>query len=102
MEKYTECAPGVTCVEACSSPVAPPFPPSPFPSNAVPLPLPADMPPRPVELILTTLPEPSKAKLSGAEIAEPLVVHVELSSSAIKASLYDEATKCGYSSDRNL
>ena len=41
-------------------------------------------------------------KLLGAVIAEPAVVHVELSSSAMNASLRLLPTKPGYSSERNL
>ncbi len=58
------------------------------PSKAVPAPAAEVMPPRPVELMLTTSCEPSNAKLFGAVIAEPLVVHVEMSSSATNASSY--------------
>ena len=41
----------------------------------------------PVLLMLTTSPVLSKAKLLGAEIVLPLVVQVELSTSAMNASL---------------
>ena len=41
--------------------------------------------------MLTTLFELSNAKLFGALIVEPLVVQVELSSSAMNASLYGVA-----------
>jgi len=54
----------------------------------------------PDELTLTTLPLGSKAKLSGAVIVEPEVVHVDESSSATNASLYAEFTYSGYSSER--
>jgi hypothetical protein len=53
----------------------------------VPLALPALMPVAPVLLMLTTSPVLSNAKLFGALIALPLVVHVELSTSAMNASL---------------
>src|SRR4051812_25892215 len=52
--------------------------------------------------MLTTWPRTSKAKLPGAVIDEPDVVHVDASSSAMKASLYCVPTKMGYSSERNL
>ena len=53
----------------------------------------------PVLLIVTGLPAVSKAKLSGALMVEPLVVHVEWSSSAMKASLYAVPTHSGNSSE---
>jgi hypothetical protein len=62
------------------------------PSNAVPAPLAALIPPSPVELMLTTLLLESKAKLLGALIVEPDVVHVDESSSAMNASLNCVAT----------
>ena len=49
--------------------------------------------------MLTTSCELSNVKLFGAVIAEPAVVHVELSSSATNASLYCCPTKYGYSSE---
>src|SRR5689334_8925450 len=51
-------------------------------------------------LTLIMLFEASKAKLSGAVIVPPLVVHVEVSSSAMKASLKRLPTHSGYSSVR--
>src|SRR5258706_5749618 len=49
---------------------------------------------------LMTLCAGSKAKLSGAEMVAPEVVQVEVSSSAMKASLKGEPTNSGYSSER--
>ncbi len=46
----------------------------------------------PVELTLTTLCDPSNAKLFGAVMVLPAVVQVEVSSSAMNASLYWEPT----------
>src|SRR2546423_13853324 len=55
----------------------------------------------PVELMLMILWLGSKAKLSGALIVEPDVVHgVAGSSSAMNPSLYCEFTYSGYSSER--
>ena len=70
--------------------------------KAVPAPLAADMPPSPVALTLTTWWELSTTKSFGAVIVDPDVVHVDVSSSAMKASLKDVFTKPGYSSERNL
>src|ERR1035437_239955 len=100
MDRSSECAPDVTGVAAPRRPVAPPL--LAVPSNAVPAPAAAVIPPRPVELTLTTLLVASNAKLWGAEIVEPDVIQSEVSSSATKASLYADPTKCGYSSERNL
>src|ERR1700675_4737938 len=55
----------------------------------------------PAALTLITLLEGSKAKLSGAVIVGPLVVHVEPSSSAMNASLKGLPTYSGNSSERN-
>src|SRR5437764_14211190 len=60
------------------------------------------MPPSPVELTLMTWCELSTTKSFGAVIVDPDVVHVDVSSSAMKASLKDVFTKPGYSSERNL
>src|SRR2546427_6594549 len=60
------------------------------------------MPPSPVELMLTTWWELSTTKSFGAVIVDPDVVHVDVSSSAMKASLKDVFTNPGYSSERNL
>jgi hypothetical protein len=54
-----------------------------------------------VALTLTTLPLGSKAKFCGAVIVLPDVVHVDVSSSAMKASLYCWPTNSGNSSERN-
>jgi hypothetical protein len=56
----------------------------------------------PAALMLMGLPSGSKAKLFGAVISEPDVVHVDWSSSAMKASLNCDPTNSGNSSDRNL
>ncbi|NMM31813.1 MAG: hypothetical protein HHJ10_12450 [Cellulomonas sp.] len=55
----------------------------------------------PAALIVMGLPVGSKAKLFGALLVEPDVVHVLLSSSATKASLYCDPTYSGNSSERN-
>src|SRR3989442_1167485 len=60
------------------------------------------MPPSPVALMLMTWWELSTTKSFGAVIVDPDVVHVDASSSAMKASLKDVFTKPGYSSERNL
>src|SRR5258706_6299055 len=93
MERYRAWAPGVIGVDALKRGGAP--------SYVVPAPLPAVMLVAPAALTLITLFEGSKAKLSGAVIVGPLVVHVELSSSAMKASLKGLPTYSGNSSERN-
>ena len=55
----------------------------------------------PAALIEIGLPSGSNAKLPGAVIVEPDVVHVELSISAMNASLYALLTYSENSSDRN-
>ena len=60
-----------------------------------------DAPPT-IELTETGFPAESYAKLLGAEIVEPLVVHVEASSSAMKASLNGPPVNSGNCSVRNL
>src|SRR5882672_12740596 len=54
----------------------------------------------PAALMLMTLFAGSNAKLLGAEMSVPDVVQVEVSSSAMKASLKGEPTNSGYSSER--
>ena len=74
------CGPGVITVLARSGAVAPPY--------GVPAASAADIRDCPVELIVTGCPSGSSAKsLSRPVIAEPAVVQVELSSSAMNASL---------------
>ena len=69
------------------------------PSYVVPAALPRFMLVAPVLLMLTTSPVLSKAKLLGAEIVLPLVVQVELSTSAMNASLYWLPTNSANSSE---
>lgn len=82
---------GSISVEALSRVVAAPLgsasSPVVDPSKAVPWPSSGVIPPMPVELIDTTLPSGSKAKLSGASMSLKSVVQVESFSSAMKASL---------------
>ena len=89
--------PDVTTFEACSSGVAPP---SVTPSYPVPAVAACVIAVLPVLLIEMTSCDGSKAKLFGAVMVEPAVVQVELSSSAMNASLYVRSTKSGYSSER--
>src|SRR4051812_45769462 len=60
------------------------------------------MPPTPVELMLTTSPLPSNAKLFGAVMTFDAVVQFDVSSSATNASFTELPTKFGNSSERNL
>jgi hypothetical protein len=92
IDRYSEWAPGVIGVLARSRGVAP--------SYVVPTAKPEVIDVTPAALIEISLLAGSKAKLSGAMMSEKSVVHVVLSSSAMKASLNDELTNSGYSSDR--
>src|SRR5438067_9548110 len=92
IERYSECAPGVADVDALRIGVPP--------SYVVPSAPAGDIAVFPVVLMLTTWPLGSNAKSFGAEMEEPLVAHVEVSSSAMNASLYCWFRNSGYSSER--
>ena len=92
MDRITVCAPGVTAVLARSGALAPPY--------GVPAALGAESPAC-AEWTVRGAPVASRAKsFSRPPITEPEETHVELSISAMKASLNCESRKSGYSSER--